>query len=468
MKYTENSSLANIIGLFAVVVSVWVSLSIYNIVEKKDIQKTKEDFQKISAQINSLRQNYSTFNIDSLKYIRASEDRINGFYTNEIWNILKNHKYPEYEIATNLVRIENLLISIIERFSKDAFYQMKEFLDHFNSEIKFLKEQIKLFCKNNNVDEEDRNTLNSYLACRTAEYNYYLYFRDKHFSKSTAFSHLQDACENYEKANSLCPEANKASCGYIDNALAYLYLEAFLREADSESKRIYIEKALAYSSKAVCYDSHYAKNYRNHGVILETHARYMHTDLKLALEKAKKQYEKALECSNDDYKNLIAFVSSVLKINDLENQIDNRSGNSISISSAFRAQNHSAPDEIYKGYHYLILAALKNTNDVQSHYHMIHILMYMYLHFQKDASNAPLDDAEIIEKAKAEIRICETILKTDAVQKGNVLAFLFKARNFFDAIKDNKEAKKYNDRILQINSQAGDAQKLEAFYTQKP
>lgn len=468
IDYNEHNAIATIIGLFATVVSVWVSLSIYNIVEKKDVEKTKEELIVLTHQMESLKDNYSTFNIGSLKYIEVWEDRVNGYYTDKIWGILKANNYPAYEIATAMVRIENLLNCIAERYNNNSFYQMKDFLKRYKEEIESLEIQVKKLCRNYPQTQDDTNILNSYIACRNAEYYYYLYFRDKYYGKNTACSCLDNACESYEKALFLCPDANVVSKGYIDNVLAFIYFEKY-RNNSTKSKIAteYINKALEYSTNAVKYDSHYARNYRNHGVNIECHAKATGTDYVNALREAKEQYSKALECDGKDYKNFIAYVSCVLKGFDLEFQISERIKPIKSeISQISDNMREDIMDEINTCYNYLTLAILNNPNDSQAHYHMIHVLMYMYLCKKNTTLHCPISINEIIFKAKTEIGNCEAIYVMNPKQVG-MKAYLFKARNFYESIEDIKNASQYNDKILNLYPNSQDAKNLKNFYELK-
>lgn len=469
LNYTEHNAIATILGLFATVVSVWVSLSIYNIVEKKDVQKTKDELQGISEQIESLKENYSTFNIGSLKYIKVWEDRVNGYYVSEIFEILRRNDYPAYEIATAMVRIENLLNCIVERYNNNAFYQMKEYLIIYKEEIDSLQSQIKNFRqKYYQLTEDDDKILKSYVSCRRAEYFYYLYFREKYFKKPTAKLQLGQSCYYFQEACTLCPEANVASNGYMDNALAYLYYNQYLiyMNLGNLKQALYcIKTACNYSKNAVQFDSHYDRNYRNYGVNIENYAKLAGENYQEALIAAKIQYKNALNCNKNDYKNLIAFVSCVLKILDIEIGIADRTEEiSNGIFEISYWITHESLEELNLCYNYLILAILQHPNDAQAHYHMIHVLMYMYLFSNDDGNLITISREDIVLKAKTEIGNCEAIFTIDKAQVNTIMAFLFKTRNFYETIQDIKNAVRYNEKILEKNPNSKDANAMKNFY----
>lgn len=469
LNYTEHNAIATILGLFATVVSVWVSLSIYNIVEKKDVQKTKDELQKIYEQMESLKNNYSTFNISSLKYIKVWEDRVNGYYASEIWGILKRNDYPAYEIATSMVRIENLLNCVVERFNNNSYYTMKEFLTTYQTEVETLQSQIKeLRQKYHQLTEEDDKILKSYVACRTAEYFYYLYFREKYLKKPTAALQLEQACNYFKKAYTLCPEADIKSNGYMSNALAHLYYHKHLVFKNSGDKKQAIQcirLAYNYSKIAVQFDSHYDRNYRNYGVHIECYAKLTGINYKESLIEAKKQYIKALNCNMNSYKNIITFVSCVLKILDIEIGIAERTEEiSNGIFDIPHWITHESLEELNLCYNYLILAILQQPNDAQAHYHMIHILMYMYLFSNDDWNLITISREDIVLKAKTEIGNCEAIFTIDKSQVNTIMAFLFKARNFYETIQDINNAMRYNEKILAIKPNSKDANAMRNFY----
>lgn len=454
LNYNDYSAISTIIGLFAIVVSVWVSLSIYNIIEKKNVEKTEENLENISKNVLALQNDYSAFNIESLGYIKVWEDRINNYYVDRIVEIVKETDYPLYLIATSMVRIENLLTAIVERFTSEAYYQMKEYLDLFNKELQSLSSKINVICEKHINSQENIDVLKSYLNCRCGEYNYYLHFREKNIGKPNAYYILLEACEYFKIAANLCPEANKRANGYIDNALAYLYYNAFLYNKNrnkSEAEK-YIKLAYEYGGEATSYDSHYYRNYRNYGVIIENYSSYVKLiDYSRALEIAYKQYEKAFECNKSDYNTLISLASCTLKQLDLKNNIAVRSDQ----NDYFPLKNiefnidEDEVSRVKRCYDYLLQACQINALDERAHYHLIHILMYFFVIKNQSPDSIFSSKEEIIEKVKSEVGLCETIFYGKSPNAK--LPFLFKSRNFFETIGDLEKAKFYNDMILDIN-----------------
>lgn len=452
LNYNDYSSISTIIGLFAIVVSVWVSLSIYNIIEKKNVEKTEEKLKNISEQVVEFQNDYSAFNIESLGYIKVWEDRINNFYVGKISEIIKGTSYPLYQIATSMVRIENLLTAIVGRFTNNAYYQMKEYLELYLKEIDFLSKKINSLCEKYIKSQESMNILHSYINCRMGEYYYYLYFREKSIGKPNAYSILMDACEKFKTAMKLCPEGNKSANGYIDNALAFLYFNAFEhnKKVNKEEAQKYIELAYDSSKKAVSYDSHYYRNYRNYGVILENYSSYTKKiNYSEALKIAYNQYEKAFEYNPGDYNTLIALASCLLKQIDLKIGLDKREQKEqFPISKLSIKISEEEMYKIKRNYDYLLQASQINVLDERAHYHLIHTLMYLYLLKKQYDNMIPFSQEEIIRKAKDEVEICETIYfkREDKEQ----VAYLFKSRNFFESINDLKKAQIYNERILNV------------------
>ncbi len=467
LNYSESNAISTVLGLFATVVSVWVSLSIYNIVEKKDVEKTRTEVQELDRQFESLMNNYSTFNIGSLKYIKVWEDRVNGFYTDRIWEILKSKKYPAYEIATAMVRIENILNCIVERFNNESFYQMKSFLERYHKEVKDLTQHINHLYIEGFLTKKEERLLDSYTSCREAEYFYYLYFRDKHYKKNTADTHLDSACKKFERALKLCPEANQKSNGYMDNAIAVLYFQKYQRNKEDMSLSFqYIEKALNYSKRAAAFDSHYDRNYRNYGVNLEAYAKARGAGNREALLLAKKQYEKALSCDKHSYNNYIAYVSCSLKLLDLNFHIDERVDRiEQGLSEKATDTTQEILDEMVLCYGYLTLAILNKPIDPQAHYHMIHVLMYLYMCALNHLPVA-FNEQEIKEKAISSMANCESIYMISANKRASI-AYLFKSRNFYETLSDYKKAEQFNNRILEINDDSQDAKTLKEFYANK-
>lgn len=452
LNYNDYSSITTIIGLFAIVVSVWVSLSIYNIIEKKNVEKTEEKLKYISKQVVEFQNDYSAFNIQSLGYIKVWEDRINNFYVEKISEIIKGTSYPLYQIATSMVRIENLLTTIVDWFTQNAYYQMKEYLELYLKEINLFSKKINSLCEKHIKSNESMDILHSYINCRLGEYYYYLYFREKYIGKPNAYNILMEACEKFETAINLCPEGNKYSNGYIDNALAFLYFKAFeynkiLKKEEADK---YIELAYESAKKAVSFDSHYYRNYRNYGVILENYSSYTNNiDYSEALKIAYNQYEKAFECNPGDYNTLISLASCLLKQIDLKIGLGKR--NKKDQFPIFKLDINISEDEMYKikrNYDYLLQASQINVLDERAHYHLIHTLMYLYLLKNQYDNIIPFSKEEIIRKAKSEVEICETIyFKREEKEQ---VAYLFKSRNFFESINDLKKAHLYNDRILTV------------------
>lgn len=457
----EESALSTIIGLFAVVVSVWVSLSIYNIIEKRNIEKAESNLQNLKNQMLTLQENYSTFAIKSLGYIRVGEDRINNSYIEKITNILQIKKYPIYLIATSLVRIENILTAIVNKFNKKSYFQMEEYLKLLSTELDDFESIVNNLAENHFNQKQSIDVFNSFLSCRRGEYNYYLYFWTKH-EKENNLSILLRACDCFESALKLCPDANQKSGGYIDNALAYLYLIAsqYKKSSDISKSKEYIALSLSHARKSTSYDSHYCRSYRNYGVILENYSiitgemEYRH-----ALDLAYEQYQKALKYDSHDYNSIIALVSCFLKKLDIDLKISNRTEPSdmFPISSDKQFFTSEKINELVKAYNYLFLSYSANPSDVKAHYHMVHVLMYIYLSKSQKPKLLPFTKQEIISKAKDEIEVCEAFYY-DGESKPSAIPFWFKSRNFYECIGKLQKAKQFNDKILNTSNVTGDAQ----------
>lgn len=439
--------------IIGIAISVWIGLNIYNIIKRDSIKELETVAKQTQIELNEFSNNYKQFNITAIENAHIPEDRINTYYINEFTQKYSN--ILNYKLTKYIVFFERSFESIINSYNNNNSDLMKNNLAKLENEINLFKKEINY--KNNTLNTDEWNFIQSYITCRIADYNYYcgLYHKSIKEYKS-AHSFLCKAKDNYLNVIIKYKIDDQTTKIYINNVLGYIY-QLFYNicdDKDVQKKKENAKKAFEYSKKA-CFDENgndlntgYVRDYRNYGVNIENYIKYYEKDNDeyiIKLFDAYNQYLIAYRLNKNDIKTLTCLSSCILKIFDRIIEIhDDKNGNYKNLSTLDTNIINKKLNELEINYNsdqlidaankYLLLAFLIDNTSVAAHYHMIHVYMYEYLLSNNDTYK---------EKGLKEI---ENVIAL-SFGKNSPKSFKYKARNFYYAIGDNANAELYNAEL---------------------
>lgn len=439
--------------IIGIAISVWIGLNIYNIIKRDSIKELETVAKQTQIELNEFSNNYKQFNITAIENAHIPEDRINTYYINEFTQKYSN--ILNYKLTKYIVFFERSFESIINSYNNNNSDLMKNNLAKLENEINLFKKEINY--KNNTLNTDEWNFIQSYITCRIADYNYYcgLYHKSIKEYKS-AHSFLCKAKDNYLNVIIKYKIDDQTAKIYINNVLGYIY-QLFYNICDDKNvqeKKENAKKAFEYSKKA-CFDENgndlntgYVRDYRNYGVNIENYIKYYEKDNDeyiMNLFNAYNQYLTAYRLKKNDIKTLTCLSSCILKIFDRiieihDDKNDNYKNLSILDTNIINKKlnelevNYNSDQLIDAANKYLLLAFHIDNTSVAAHYHMIHVYMYEYLLSNNDIYK---------EKGLKEI---ENVIAL-SFGKNSPKSFKYKARNFYYAIGDNANAELYNAEL---------------------
>lgn len=206
--------------IIGIAISVWIGLNIYNIIKRDSIKELETVAKQTQIELNEFSNNYKQFNITAIENAHIPEDRINTYYINEFTQKYSN--ILNYKLTKYIVFFERSFESIINSYNNNNSDLMKNNLAKLENEINLFKKEINY--KNNTLNTDEWNFIQSYITCRIADYNYYcgLYHKSIKEYKS-AHSFLCKAKDNYLNVIIKYKIDDQTAKIYINNVLGYIY-----------------------------------------------------------------------------------------------------------------------------------------------------------------------------------------------------------------------------------------------------
>lgn len=216
----ESSLLANGLSIIGIAVAVWASLGIANSINKKDLDKTKQDISKAQDEINKIEKIISPLNNETNEIKRA---RLNLFLEGlmKIPDIdipsmyfykkfsANSHNFSAFDrIAENLVEIEQTFYQVytLHDSQKDSASYRNQKSDYGITLVKKAEDRLSAF----DCDVNDKKLLYAYLKERHAEFVFY-----KGYEKS-GYNNFFNVLDDYENLveDFGCSPMPKLNSGY--------------------------------------------------------------------------------------------------------------------------------------------------------------------------------------------------------------------------------------------------------------
>lgn len=465
LKTYDNQYLITGIEVVGIAISVWIGLNIYNIVKRDSIKDLEISAKETKRELEEFRNNYRTYNLAALENAKFKEERINDYLVGALKEYGKN--ILDYKSTKSIVFIEKTIQSIIENLDVENYYLMNENLKSLNEKLLQLKKEID-YNRAGKEKEKEIETVKTYMQVRFGDYNYYrglMYYNqrcDVECYANRATQMLFQADKYYSKVNEEISQVVKT---YVNNVRGFInYLLFMLTNNKDYAEQSYLLcKRACENFYGEFYETNYSRDHRNYGVSIEK---------KLEVDKIKGknwyecmlqalyQYQTALKFDKNDVKTLTSISSCALKIFDKMINLTRDEKNKdvllkklkgikdldiLKTLEEFIANNTDFKDIINQNliqtaYNTIVIAQIFKPYVVETHYHAIHIYMYLILF-----SNDNLIRQKYIEKGINEISICESLYAASGKKQDK--AFLFKARNFYFCVDDEDKGLFYHNLI---------------------
>ncbi|MBE6784218.1 MAG: hypothetical protein E7536_09460 [Ruminococcaceae bacterium] len=462
----DNQHITLGLEIVGIAISVWIGLNIYNIIKRDSITDLISRTEKAENTLTEFHKDYIAFNLISLENAIVKEDRINFCFLEKFKKF--DIEILSYKITKYIVLIEKTLQNIIELYNAGEYVNMELYLNEYNNELKEIETTLKqLHIK----DSNDLKIIEGYIKCRIADLYYYTGLKEyKTHESERAKRSFKIAEEYYKKTGSVQFDDNDSKQilkSYVNNTCSYinhiLFLIARKNKLDLDEINKFIDNAYKYSKDA-CSDlantpikTGYARDHRNYGVNNEHYVEKEYCQNKEAwisgMFNSLNQYIIAHSIDPKDVSTLTSITSCSLKIFDRIIKISSADYNgcktilqdkkTISLNlTSFNYDKYiltSFKQIINKAYNFITASQINEPFNISTHYHAIHVFMYLYLTADSD------DESEYYkQKGLDEINICNAISSCI----GNAPeAFLYKARNFYCAINDTNKSDYYNSKI---------------------
>lgn len=447
----DNQFLSLGLEIIGIAISVWIGLNIYNIVKRDSIKELEIVAKKTQTELNEFSNNYKQFNITAIENAYLPEDRINSYFLDEFTK--SNSDILDYKLTKYIVFFEKSFERIIDNYDNGNDVLMKKYLDKLKNEIDCFKSDIEL--KYPNLEKTSKDLIDSYICCREGDYHYYfgLYYKSRNINPMST-DELIISQKSYSKIIEEYKIDNPLVKTYVNNVQGYIYQLLQGMSVNTDERKEYVKLAYDYSKNA-CIDGNgktiingYPRSYRNYGVNIENYLKYYDEEYPFVegMLEAYEQYKLAYEIDKKDIKTLTSLSSCILKIFDHIIDISDDSSEKYKLIAEIEfdtinkefdklGTKYSLTELLDVAKKYLQIAMLVDNTNIAVHYHMIHV--YMYLYFLNDKSSIFAD------KGLLEIENCLAL----SDEKQSPIAFLYKARNFYYAIDDNKNADIYHKMI---------------------
>ena len=468
LKTYDSQYIITGIEIVGIAISVWIGLNIYNIVKRDSIKDLEMSAKETKRELEEFRNNYRTYNLAALENAKFKEERINDYLVGALKEYGKN--ILDYRSTKSIVFIEKTIQSIIENLDVENYYLMNENLESLNEKLLQLEKEID-YDRAGKEKEKEIETVKTYMRLRFGDYYYYrglMYFNQKNNDEcyaNRAVHMLYQAEKFYSEINVKNSQVVKT---YVNNVRGFInYLLFVLTNNKENAKQAYIFcKKACEDSFDEFYETKYSRDHRNYGVSIENKLRIDNnsgSEWYDGMLQALFQYDTALKFDKNDIKTLTSISSCILKIFDeIINLTKDETNNEILINKlkglknldllkeleSFISNNEEfneriKEDLIQKAYNSIIIAQLVKPYAVETHYHAIHIYMYLILVTDDDCLIK-----EYCEKGLHEITVCEALY--DALGKKFDKAFLYKARNFYFCIGNDTKGLYYHNLINKI------------------
>ena len=404
----KNNSLELVVGIIGVAVSVWIGLSIYNSIEKREVEKTLDSIDSILKEIE--RKHRALYLTTMLK--SRAEDSFAQQYIERIQSRL-----PSLSLKTidTIIEMETLLSNYDGVFSSSENEVAKEELEKIRTECGLLRHKL-------NKSSEDEILLSYYhyklggVYCRIADN----LFRNKE-RKELSESYFYNAISEYKKAGELDPAFLS-----VDNGIGFSYLRlSQLNNNDQEKGTL----AIKYLILACETNPRFQKAIRNLGVAYEVCNE---------LDKAIEQYKKAEMLFPDSYLVHSCLASAYLK--KIDAKIDFL-GRSHLFDKQYCLFNSEEKEEVLfylkqAKWHADYVVRL-TPGKIDGYYRLIEY--YTFLILTTKSQN------EIYNKYSKEID--ELIQYCQMIDTSNN-AYRCHLRNYYEVVGDLNQARKINDTLL--------------------
>ena len=304
-----NASLELLIGLFGIIISVWVGLNIYNVMKKDDynelldtITKKCEEHDKIQKQVEDTYLENMELHIS---YLYKTFD-VNNNSSQYFYSMFKDVDASklDYKFLLSATFLETIYVKITSLHDRNEHFKMKP---HIDEGIRQCKEML-VWIDANGKKITYKNKLLGYILYRYGRMFFYQgvmqYYVDSNSNK---------ASDDFMTAANKLKEALKfdddISHGIdIYNTLGYIYIKVYEWNVNDSETLYDREKLKEIISDALecCKKSKHetANSVKNLGIA------YEHTNnLKLAIE----NYKKAIKKNPYDYSSRICLTSAYLK-----------------------------------------------------------------------------------------------------------------------------------------------------------
>ncbi len=299
-----------LIGLFGIVISVWVGLNVYNILKKDDLDELAS---RVETTIDG-------FDCDLYKnkqlqtaYLCKSFDIVDNssYYFNKKINIMDVHAI-EYEFVLNAILIEHSYTKLRNLYKHNNYMKMDLFVDqgieHCENVLKAKESSLQTSPKFFKSYAIQNNFISGYINYRYGDFLYFkamkLYYGNN--KRDLAFEHFKQAIDRYISA--LEYDTELAQRTDIYNMIGFIYIKMY-DFANNQTK--YQSEMDDWRQNALYFCELASKNTINNAVVVK--------NLGIAyerngnLEEALKKYLESVEIDPYNYKSRLCLASAYIK-----------------------------------------------------------------------------------------------------------------------------------------------------------
>lgn len=431
MNNDLKTSLDLMISLFAVAISVWVGLTIYNAIKK-------DEFDKLSDMVNEAKeiseQNMELYKTYLLKNLDVNNNSSQYFYN--LFTAIDAQKF-DYYFLMNATFLETIYVKVSQLHKLHEHVKMDSFL---SEGLKLCDRIIEGIENNKTFSNYMKNKLYGYANYRYARMYFYkafvLYYTVDKYDENVNFL-FDKSVEFFEKAIKCDPQISEEVNIY--NTIGYIYIKSYdyIRDykdytcwdTDDKMKDL-LKKAYTNCEKSYNKNMKTSLSVKNLGIVLERQHK---------MDEAIKKYYEAIAKDPTEYTSHICLASSYLKETQKLMNID------IVRTKPLFELTYTSSEKIYeyihKAYKELSICYALDASNTAFYYKMGQLYTYRLL-LEKNIENR----VKLIERAKYNFDI---VLKLNPIPK----AYQFHLRNFYEAIGNIKKANEINSQLEHSDSE---------------
>lgn len=305
----NNATIDLLIGLFGIVIAVWVGLNIYNVMKKDDYNELLKTITEKCTEHDYIQkkveETYSENMEMHLSYLLKTFD-INNNSSQYFYSLFSeiNNKNLDYKFLLNATFLETIYVKLTTIHKNNEHIKMEPYIAEGNRRC---KEMLSWIDKNGDT-VENTNRLLGYITYRQGRMDFYQGMMQYYaFSNNNdASACFMSAAKKFRKALAFDDQISRNINIY--NTLGYIYIKIYEWNVNrleplynSQKMDEIINNALEYCKKSM-HDT--ATSLKNLGIAYEKLGNF-----KLAIQK----YKEAVEKDPRDYQSRICLASAYLK-----------------------------------------------------------------------------------------------------------------------------------------------------------